>query len=424
MSYPGGSVGFVDGSLAVMDKAVEECLSVSLWARSPEELVEYLDRVQVVAQRVAALRLALVREVDARGVAVAQGAPSTLAWLRDRLRISGGEAKRCVSLARAMDQLPVLAEALACGAVNADQAQIVAATVERTPGSVKTDSEACLVGYADTFPPKELGRLAERILEHVAPEVAEGRDEAEVAAAENRAFGRRELHVSDVDGTSRVRIGGWLDREGAAHLRAALDPLMRPCPGEDGLDRRTPEQRRADALVEVCRLANACGELPDNGGDRPQVVVTMDLDRLTARRGAGRLDDGGNLSPESVRRLACDAGVVPAVLDGAGQVLDVGRERRLFTGALRRALVLRDQGCAFPACDRPPTWCQAHHAKHWIDGGSTDQDNGVLLCGYHHRLIHHSDWQVRIVDHHPEFTPPEYIDPGRKPIKGGQCRRR
>jgi Domain of unknown function (DUF222) len=413
----------VDGSLAVMDKAVEECLSVSLWARSPEDLVEYLGRVQVLAQRVSALRLALVREIDARGVPAAQGAPSTLAWLRDRLRISGGEAKRCVTLARVLDQLPVLAEALAAGAVNGDQAQIVAATVERTPAVVKADAEACLVGYAETFAPKELGRLAERILEHVAPEIAESRDEAEVAAAENRAFERRELHVSDVDGTSRVRIGGWLDREGAAHLRAALDPLSRPCPQGDTPDRRSPEQRRADALVEVCRLANACGELPDNGGDRPQVVVTMDLDRLQARRGAGRLEDGGQISPESVRRLACDAGVVPAVLDGAGQVLDVGRERRLFTGALRRALVLRDQGCAFPTCDRPAKWCQAHHAKHWIDGGTTDQDNGVLLCGYHHRLIHHSDWQVRIVDHHPEFTPPEYIDPDRKPIKGGQRRR-
>ena len=109
-----------------------------------------------------------------------------------------------------------------------------------------------------------------------------------------------------------------MDRDGAAHLRAALDPLMRPCPGEDGLDRRTPEQRRAD---------------------------------------------------------------------------------------------------------RPPRWRQAHHATRWIDGGDTCVDNGLLLCGYHYRLIHHSDWQVRIVDHRPGFTPPEYIDPDRKPIKGGQRRR-
>lgn len=224
----------------VMDKAVGECLSVALWARSSDELVGYLDAVQVLAQRVAALRLALVREVDARGVPALQGAPGMLAWLRGRLRVSGGEAKRMVALARALDRLPVLAQALACGAVNPDQAQIVAAVVERTPAWVRADAEASLVGYAETFAPKELGRLAERILERVAPEVAESLDEAEVAAAEQRAFDRRELHVSDVDGTSRVRVAGWLDREGAAHLRAALDPLSRPCPDRGCAGRAQP----------------------------------------------------------------------------------------------------------------------------------------------------------------------------------------
>jgi hypothetical protein len=215
-----------------------------------------------------------------------------------------------------------------------------------------------------------------------------------------------------------------LDGEGAAVVRAALDPLARPLSpaAADGPDPRTPGRRRADALVEICRRALAGGDLPDTGGERPQLVVTVPLhvlsrglrgrtpdDRVgtlgrgtagsgarddrpagpgvsggvathdgtggagTSRGtvGAGTLDDGTVVSATTARRLACDAAVLPAVLGGAGQVLDVGRSRRLFTGPLRRALVLRDRGCAFPGCDRPPSWCEAHHLRHWAHGGPT-----------------------------------------------------
>ena len=119
-------------------------------------------------------------------------------------------------------------------------------------------------------------------------------------------------------GTSRVRVSGWLDREGAAHLRAALDPLSAPHSTPEAPDRRTPEQRRADGLVEVCRRVLAFGRLPDSGGERPHLVVTVDYDKLRGRLAAATLDDGGELSPATVRRLACDAGIIPVVLKGAG----------------------------------------------------------------------------------------------------------
>jgi hypothetical protein len=173
-----------------------------------------------------------------------------------------------------------------------------------------------------------------------------------------------------------------------------------------------------------------------NGGDRPQLVVTVPYDLVTralaagqlaagqldtgslgiGQLGAGLLDTGQRLTPAQVRRLACDAQLIPAVLGGDGQVLDLGQTRRLFTGAVRRALVLRDGGCAFPGCDRPPRWCDAHHIEHWSAGGPTNVDNGVLLCGFHHRLIHHSDWSVRLgQDRRPEFIPPAHVDPHRRP---------
>jgi hypothetical protein len=156
--------------------------------------------------------------------------------------------------------------------------------------------------------------------------------------------------------------------------------------------------------------------LPDNGGQRPQVVVTVPFDLLDQQLGIGMLDTGGRLSPTQVRQLACDAQLIPAVLGGDGQVLDLGRTRRLITGALRRALEVRDRGCAFPGCDRPPRWCDGHHIAAWVDGGPTTLDNSVLLCGHHHRIIHRGHWIVRLgADGLPEFIPPTYIDPQQRP---------
>nr|MDT0663331.1 DUF222 domain-containing protein [Micromonospora sp. DSM 115978] len=156
--------------------------------------------------------------------------------------------------------------------------------------------------------------------------------------------------------------------------------------------------------------------LPASGGDRPHLVVTVDFDNLVRQVGAGTLDTGARLTPAVVRRLACDAAVLPAVLGGNGQVLDVGRQRRLFTGPLRRALVLRDGGCAFPGCDRPPRWCDGHHIIAWHHGGHTTLNNAVLLCGHHHRLIHTGQWQVHLApDGHPEFIPPTWLDPTQLP---------
>ncbi|MGH3728619.1 MAG: HNH endonuclease signature motif containing protein [Micromonosporaceae bacterium] len=96
--------------------------------------------------------------------------------------------------------------------------------------------------------------------------------------------------------------------------------------------------------------------------------------------------------------------------------LDVGRTIRLFTRAQRRALILRDRGCAFPGCDRPAHWCEAHHIRHWVDGGATDLHNGVLLCGYHHRVIHKGKWRVRIRHGVPEFLSPHATGPLQKPM--------
>jgi Domain of unknown function (DUF222)/HNH endonuclease len=128
------------------------------------------------------------------------------------------------------------------------------------------------------------------------------------------------------------------------------------------------------------------------------------------------LDSGLPLSAETVRRLACDCQVIPMVLGSHGEPLNVGRASRDASPAIRRALDVRDRGCAFPGCDRPPRWAVVHHIVHWADGGETSCGNCVLLCGHHHRVVHHDGWDVHIEpDGLPSFYPPKWIDPERAP---------
>ncbi|MEU5908121.1 DUF222 domain-containing protein [Micromonospora sp. NPDC047467] len=413
-------------ALAQAESAVAACLDRATWAADEQDLVTALDVAHRLEQRVAAIKLTLVRELDGRGTATAQGASSTAVWLRDRLRLGVGAARRLVELAATLDAAPVgVRDALAGGAVTVEQVRVIAETVDTVQsvaGAAAADKAVgVLVDWAAQFDAALLRRLGTRILDHVAPEVADAAAQAALRAEESRAARDRHVTLSEQpDG--RLRLTGSLDTEAAALLRAAIDPLTAPA-GPD--DTRTPGQRRHDALADVCRLALRTGELPDHGGDPTQLVVTTTYDMLRQHLDTGTLDTGGHLTPEAVRRLACDAAILPAVLGSTGQVLDVGRQRRLITGPLRRALVLRDGGCAFPGCDRPPRWCDAHHIQHWADGGDTSLANAVLLCGHHHRHIHHGDWTVRLGgDGHPEFIPPAWLDPDQLPRRNHYHRRR
>jgi Domain of unknown function (DUF222) len=366
----------VKEALAAAGRALDECRANAAWALSNTELLSCVDDVHVLAQQAAAVQLALIHQVDTRGLATADGATSTAAWLQDRFRISGKAASRQVKLATALEA-SATADALATGEVNIEQAQVIAESVAKVPAEHRKAGEEHLLGEAETFGPPELGRLGQRIFEVVAPKEAEKRALDELERAERRAWHDRGLWLTGIAGTSRVRMTGWLDQEGAATIRAALDPLCAPrtmhrTAGRSGdpeiagnpsasndadpADVRSAGQRRVDALVEVCRLASACGELPDDGGDRPQIVITIDYERLRQQVGAGTFDDGSQLSPVAARRLACDAGIIPAVMGSASQVLDFARQSRLVPTPLHRALVVRDKGCAFPGCDRPPRW--------------------------------------------------------------------
>jgi len=174
-----------------------------------------------------------------------------------------------------------------------------------------------------------------------------------------------------------------------------------------------------DALIEGARRLMGTTVLPTSHGVAPRISVTLDYDTLRTGLGHGRLDTGESLSAAAVRKLACDAEILPLVLGSRSQLLDVGRTHRLVTPGLWQALIARDQHCAFPACTRPPVACDAHHIRHWAEGGPTSLANLVLLCRTHHTMLHTTPWQTRLSthDHHPEFLPPTHLDPHQQPLR-------
>jgi hypothetical protein len=461
---PAGNVSYVCSKMVLMLAELEQLsedaaklAAAPLWPVADDELTDLLKAAQRLQRTAVVLQARLVRQATTRGIPASQGYRSTARWLQTLLMLDPQPARELADAATATRR-PVIEQAMLDGRADARQAAVIAATVEAIPadiaglgdpgglgglGGLATggpdglgnpgglgagdpdglalgevsrivgEAERTMIEMAGRLPAYQLRRIGERILAHVAPQLADRADEAALARQEARAHRRRGFTLSSpVDGL--VRLSGVLGLEDAATVHAALHPLCHPLPEDD----RTAEQRRADALIEVCRLALRTKELPDGGGEPAQMAVTVEYQPLTRALGAAVTDTGHRLSAATARRMACDARILPVVLGSAGQILEVGRSRRLASGPLRRALHIRDRGCAFADCDRPPCWTDAHHIRSWADGGPTTLDNLVLLCRYHHRLIHHptAGWQIRVAaDRHPDFIPPPGLDPEQRP---------
>jgi Domain of unknown function (DUF222)/HNH endonuclease len=212
------------------------------------------------------------------------------------------------------------------------------------------------------------------------------------ALAERQAAEERKLTLSNFE-DGGLFLKGVFDAVGGAAIRNALEPLARNC-GKD--DERPREKRLADALVELAGHALDAGVIPDRGSQRPHLQVTTSFETLLGRIGApaADLDLALPISRKCLERLACDCNVTRILLDADSMVIDVGGSERIIKGARRTALNLRDRHCRWPGCDRPASWSQGHHLKHWVDGGSSDLDNLVLLCHRHHWMVHEGRWQI------------------------------
>jgi len=338
--------------------------------------------------------LQVLSDVDANGDAeLLHGACSTGSWLQGALHLAPGEASTHVRVARAGRDLlaPAVAE-LREGRVSIDHLAAVERSVRRLPADVVTDAAATLIELA---PLVDVGRLrtAGRALQHaVDPDGAFRECE--------RQFDRRYLQLAPLlDGM--VAVDGLLDPEGAAAVDAALAPFLVPV-GDHDL--RTAAQRRADGFVEVARSAMDSDAATTLSGQPVQLQVlvpwrtlmsTADPAPMAATPLLGQsLREGLPLTPHAAERLGCDAAVARLVFGPDGVPLDLGRSQRLFSPAQRRALAIRDGGCRFPGCTRPPRFTDAHHILPWSQGGASDLDNALLLCRHHHRLVHEGGWQI------------------------------
>jgi Domain of unknown function (DUF222)/HNH endonuclease len=406
--------------------AVLGSLDTALWAaKSPDELVGAVEELEALRSHVAAVEAACLAEISGRDLArghLSWG--STGDWFTHMAGLRRGQGKRMVDNAVILvGERPATLDALTKGTISPEQAAVVVTAVDELPGSpdLRRRGEETLLAEARRFDATDLARTGRHLAHVVDPDRTERRLEAALDRDERAAHVQRFLSITD-DGAGGVWIKGRGSGEDGAILKAALLPQTKPEPRRadaspdcaEETDPRDHGARLWDALVTTAQHALDTAMPPKAHGAIPRLVVTIDHDSLSAAvtgLGIATTDTGQELSPATLRRLACDAGVLPVVLGGVSEVLDVGREDRFVTPAIWRALVARDHHCTFPGCTRPPVMCHAHHIVHWIDGGKTALDNLVLLCGAHHRTVHHTPWRVRL---RPDDRKPEYLPPPRR----------
>ena len=386
--------------MSELRSALDGLLVVDDAALTDDQLVVDIDEVERATRQLETVRARRVAELERRELWSRDGHLSLASWLASRHGVAPSTAAGQVRMARALEGMPIAADSLASAEISSAAVSLLAAAREAAPEPF-AHAEQMLVDAARTLPVMKLRDT-----------LARWRENAERAAEDDEARHERRA-VSTV-----VTLGGMVEStlklapsDGQVYLtaiRAAEDAEVRSLKGPDP---RTPGQRRADALVQVCRHYLDAQDRPVVAGERPHVIVTVDIETLgrsenapgTARSTGARLSDVGAISAADALMWACDAQVTRVITDAASRPLDVGRTVRITPPWIRKALLVRDKSCAFPDCGRPPSWCDPHHVVHWTNGGPTALSNLVLLCRRHHRLIHHKRFSVEIVDGVPRF---------------------
>ena len=317
---------------------------------SAAQIAQLAVAAERIARRVCAMQVAVLAQADRSGVAQLTGASSTAVWLHNAVEVPVGLARARLALHHALARRPLVDAAFSAGDIGQDAAAVVCSAIDMLPGGVpaalNTDIEQLLVDTARDEGTKAVVQRANEIANRFDPDGFEQQEAME--------HDRRFLQVvRKPDGTLTLR--GSLDKESAALALAVLDPLAAPLPRADGApDTRSAEQRYADALMQALQLATP--GLPEVRGERPHMFVTTTLESLQRQVGSalGSLQGGHLISVGALRRIACDANIIPVVLGSSGQPLDIGRATRIVPQGLRRALILRDAGCAFPAATAHP----------------------------------------------------------------------
>ncbi len=358
-------------------------------------------------------KIAQIAVIDRDGTLVAKGYETTTGGLKDLLTWDHDVARQHVRVAQqvgprfALDGaplepvLPVTAAAFAAGATSMRHIGVIATMMNSRAASRisladRVSIEASLGEAAMIFSPRDVRIMGQELLAAADQDGPEPDDRP----------GRNELHFgTNPDGSSWIR-GQFNDAEAFATITTGLDARTRPSPENRGT---TAGERNAAALVEICRFALGHDNIGEVNGERPNLVVTIGLKDLEDRVRGALLHTGGSLTPAQLRRIACDADLIPVVLGESGEPLDIGRADRRIPLRTRRAVAARDGGCAHPGCDRPPSWCEVHHVIEWQHGGRTDVENLVMLCCAHHDQVHSSEWTIDMSTGIPKFIPPPWL---------------
>ncbi|NEA37614.1 HNH endonuclease signature motif containing protein, partial [Streptomyces sp. SID13031] len=381
--------------------------------QSDSELLITADTVDAVLSKLITYRLNVTADLESRGLATELGANNTVELLSLRHRRNRGDIRRDLKFLKNLPKYEAVIAALPdphaddnavveVAVLTPDLARVIVATLEKAPPTVPVEdlrvAEEQLIEAARHLTPDELRDFGRQVLDRLDTDGPEPAEEA-AAQAEN-------LWIRPVD--HGLKFGGFLSGENAEQFQTAIHDLAKPHKTIDGdPDPRSRDKRQADALITI--LETAIGNT--SGPGIPHITVTIDFADLKAltSEAVGELVFGDNLSASAVRRLACDAFVLPIVLGTDSQPLDVGMDYRFVTRPIRRALIRRDKGCVI--CKAPPSHCHAHHIIHWVDGGPTSITNLVLLCGAHHRAVHAGHWSVKISDGVIQVTRPEWTVP-------------
>jgi len=339
--------------------------------RSPAELMDAILQITAIENTLARRKLELIAEYDRLGCWKADGATSMSAWVTGVLGTGRDTAAEVVRVAHAFEELPVIAATFEEGALSFDQARAV--TQFATPATDKH-----MASEARKFSAGQLRRMAQRFRPVPAKE-------------DNANHDAREFKIR-WDLRNRVlKMSGQLPAAEGRIIEKALDRFMStktydPRPSEV----YNHDAYRADALVGVCSAAIAA----DGDADRATIGVHVDARVLAGEAGMAELDNATAIAMETAQRLACDSRWYIVVDGPDGLPMGIGRVSRSIPPYLAREIRHRDGGCRFPGCERK-LWTNIHHQKPWADGGPTDMNNLLVLCGPHHRLVHEGGWEVR-----------------------------
>ena len=391
----------VASATAQLRDVADSLVDVSVWSMDAAETAVTLIELTRLESQVVELKSRVAAHADELQVGSEAGATSTANWLAHQTRQTRPDAARTVRLGYDLATHDLVRDALAQGDLRVDQASVILRAISDLPDDLDPDvvirAERHLVAAAADHDARTLAILGRRLLEVVAPDLADAHEADLLEKEEAKAAQATRLTMTD-DGHGKVHGRFTLPSLQAAMLKKMLLAIAAPkhiaATQGAGVQRRPGPERLGRAFAELIERIPA-QRLPKVGGTDATIVVQIDLDTLTGRlQKAGVLDTGERISPGLARRLACAGRVIPVVLNGVSEVLDIGRARRLFTRAQLLAMSLRDGGCVAEGCDWPPWLCHGHHWIRWTDGGPTDLTNGGLLCPRHHARAHDPTYET------------------------------